>query len=146
MHSLNCAANNYNLNGNNSSNINPECFDLQFNSYLKEIIIRMNECKKYTNNQYMNYVQLKHEIEIKNRIINDFKLETLNLHRNNVVLHNKTTDMHRIMRLQAHPDWEMYRLNVLIRTMLKQRRGANGKISKLYSAIDGAYIRLQMRI
>lgn len=85
----------------------------------------------------MTYLQLKKELDAKNEKINSIKLETLNLKKSNMTLHNQLSDYKRFSLLIAQND--IPRIHQLVKSCIKSNYGINGIIEKIKLAISGSY-------
>jgi hypothetical protein len=90
-----------------------------------------------TNHKYMTYNQLKSQLDLKNEQLDEQRLKILNLTKQNISLKNKNDDMHRLINTIANND--IARVNVLLKTCLKQNYDVSGIIDKLQFAINKVY-------
>lgn len=137
FHSLACANSDFNVTSEGIIDINPECENLKNNTYLRSLIERTIEIKDHTNYQYLSYEQLIKLIEKKNGQINDLKLENCNLKKNNTILVNSHSDLHKLMRLIASND--ISRVNTMLHVLLKQGHGVYTILEKFAEAVNNVY-------
>lgn len=138
FHSVDCYKNKYLLIDKQSKlRINDECDKLKTNKRLASLISVSESSKKQTNHKYLSYNQLKSTIDKNLDDINNLKLQSLNLKRENLSLRNRNDDLKRLINLIANN--ELARVNVIIKTCLKQKVGVNGIIERLNDAIARVY-------
>lgn len=138
FHHVKCYKNNCLINVDDNNETCNHCEQLQFNMDLKALIERSrNDPPSNTIYKFLSFNQLVNRLDNKSNQINELKLNSLNLLRNNLNLINRTSDYKRLMILISAND--IPRIKQLISACLKSNISISMMTERIAKAINGVY-------